>query len=105
MSEQFDKLTIEHLEAAWAKLPHPPRPDAYLMNWSAWCKARRVLKERAIPVEYRAVGYHRWRRYVTGVEIILDRYIVGDEIYEVTKPPFSLGLKLSPPVIRKLSIW
>ena len=103
MSEQFDTLTAAALKAAWDKLPKMPMPDAYLMNWSTWCKMRRLLKQHGIPVEYRQVAPHRWTRYVNGVEVMMDRFITTEDIYEVTKPIMTLGLRLPVPTLRKMT--
>ena len=106
--DEFDALTTAKLKAAYAALPKTPRPDYYLMNWSTWCKARRVLKARGIPVTYVRESQTRWRRYVEGVEIMLDRWIVGEDIYELTnKPPvFVFGERPSLPMtnVRKITL-
>ena len=106
--DEFDALTTAKLKAAYAALPKTARPDYYLMNWSTWCKARRALKARGIPVTYVRVSQTRWRRYVEGVEIMLDRWIVGDEIYELTNslPVFVFGERPSLPktTVRRLSV-
>lgn len=104
MDEQFGTLTAEALRKAWAALPKVARPDAYLMNWSTWCKARRMLKQRGIPVEYRPIRGHKWTRYVEGVEVMIDRFITTEDIYEVTKPPFSLDMRLPVPTVRRMTL-
>ena len=90
---EFDSLTYEKLRVAYDRLPKVQRPDYYLMNWTTWCKARRVLKERGITVEYILVAHHRWRRLVNGVEVKLSEFITEEGIYELTLPPFSLDMK------------
>ena len=104
MDEQFDTLTTAALKAAWDKLPKTPKPDAYLMNWSTWCKARRELKAHGIQVEYRRVALHRWRRYVGGVEVVMDRFITTEDIYEITKPLMLLDLRMQVQTICKMAL-
>ena len=89
---EFDSSTHEKLRVAYDRLPKVQRPDYYLMNWTMWCKARRVLKERGITVEYILLGHHRGP-LVNGVEVKFSEFITEEGIYELTLPPFSLDMK------------
>lgn len=72
------------------------KPKIYIMTWSSWCKVRLDLKAAGIPIEYRQVGRHKWRRFIAGNEVMLSRFAMEDKIFEL--PTSEWGrIFLTPP--------